>query len=133
MLKNYEVFDKHLPSDKYEITEIVQNKEGLSIVLLGELYKIKIAFGFVNSFCVFDEGARIKSYNDIVELQEYRKNKFNGNPMYYALLNSPFKRWLIDESCGFCQDVKHYMIVTINDIVDIASPFAPLIEVDLIG
>ncbi|MDE6656508.1 MAG: hypothetical protein K2J85_05915 [Anaeroplasmataceae bacterium] len=133
MITKFEAFDKKMPNDNYEIFEIVQNKDGLSIVLLGHQYKIKITFGFVTSFCVFDEGARIKSYNEIVEIQEYRKNKFKGNPLYLSITDTPFKNWLNDESCGFCHDAKHFMIVTINDMVDIASQFAPQIEVDLIG
>lgn len=131
MVVKYEVFDKSLPNDNYEIIEIVQNKAGLNIILLGNQYKITIKFGFVKSFCEFDEGARIKSYNEIVEIQDYRKNKFYGNPIYSSF-KTPFTNWLNEESCGFCHDVKHYMIVTINDMVDIASQFPPVIEVDMI-
>ena len=59
------------------------------------------------------------------ELNEYRAKKFYGNPFFVATAETDFTLWLKKESWGFSEGVGHYLIITLNDIVDIASVFPP--------
>lgn len=124
----YVVLDKKIPKDNYEVTSIIQNSDGTAIALEGKKHNITVAFGSVQCLCVCDEGARIESYNRIADIQEYRKNKFYGIPVF-SVSDSGFLGWLEYESCGFSGNQNHYSVITINDFIDIAAGFPPNITI----
>ncbi len=74
-----------------------------------------------------DEGRRIVTYNEIEAIQKYRKD-FYGNPLY-VVENSQFSNWIAFESAGFFIDLNHYVIITIDHIVDILSFQSPEITI----
>lgn len=125
----YSVYDENIPQDNYEVTSIIQDKDGTKITLTGRYYSVSIVFGFVNCLCICDEGARIESYNRIEDIREYRKNNFNGNPFYKVTMDSGFMNWLEFESCGFSRGQEHYAVITLNDFIDIAADFPPQITI----
>lgn len=116
-----------IPEAQYEITEILQNAGGTSVTLESERKKIVIKFGFVDALRACDEGRRIKTYNDVDELQNYRGN-FIGSPLY-LVDDSLFCKWIVEESVGFYTDSLHYAVVTMNDIIDVLSSEPPEIIV----
>lgn len=116
-----------VPKDLYEVTSIIQDNNGTVINLEGNQFRMKIKFGFVDALRVCDEGRRIRTYNEVQEIQIYREN-FIGNPIF-IVNNSEFNTWIIKESAGIYTDLKHYSIITMNDIVDIISSFPPEINV----
>ena len=120
-----------IPKDKYELIRTVQDCEGTVIILEGYKYKLNIKFGFVDALRICDEGRRIKTYNEVKGIEEYRKD-FNGIPIY-TVSNSKFYKWIVDESIGFYTDCTHYVVITINDIVDIISSEPPSITISNIG
>lgn len=128
MKEKWICYDKvNIPMGLYEVVEIIQNSNGTKIELQSEDYKVIICFDFADSLRISDEGRRIKTYNEVIEIQEYRKD-FVGIPLY-KVINSEFCRWLREESAGFYTEFSHYVIITINDIVDIISRDEPEIMV----
>lgn len=116
-----------IPKDLYEVTSVIQDCNGTVIELEGEHFRMRIKFGFVDAIRVCDEGRRIRTYNEVDEIQIYREN-FIGNPIF-LVNNSEFNNWIIRESMGIYTDLKHYSIITMNDIVDIISSFPPEINI----
>ena len=106
---------------------VLQDINGTLITLDGINNEVKIRFGAVDSICVTDEGLRMETYlnGKTKVLNEYRAKKFYGNPFFIATSESDFTLWLKKESWGFSEGVGHYLIITLNHIVDIASVFPP--------
>lgn len=128
MDENWIVYrDDIIPADNYDVVSVSQECDGTRIVLEGNKVTLQIQFWGVDSLRITDEGKRIRTYNEVENLQEYRKN-FIGKPLY-TVDNSEFLDWLKKESAGFYTDFVHYTIVTIDDIVDIATTFPPEITV----
>lgn len=123
-IKNY---NNDIPDDYYEVMSILQDRNGTLITLDGINNEVKIRFGAVDSICDTDEGSRMETYlnGKTKELNEYRTKKFYGNPFFVATAETDFTLWLKKESWGFSEGVEHYLIITLNDIVDIASVFPP--------
>ena len=123
-IKNY---NNDIPDDYYEVMSILQDINGTLITLDGINNEVKIRFGAVDCICDTDEGSRIETYNNgkTKALNEYRLKNFYGNPFFIATAETDFTVWLKKESCGFSEGVGHYLIITLNDIVDIASAFPP--------
>lgn len=128
MIEKWKKYEENLlPDGQYEIIEVSQNMEGTTILLESESRKIIIKFGFVDALRACDEGRRIRTYNEVEELQSYRTN-FVGSPLY-LVEDSKFCKWISEESAGFCVDSLHYAVVTMNDIVDVLSSAPPEIIV----
>ena len=123
-IKNY---NNDIPDDNYEVMSVLQDINGTLITLDGINNEVKIRFGAVDSICVTDEGLRMETYlnGKTKVLNEYRAKKFYGNPFFIATSESDFTLWLKKESWGFSEGVGHYLIITLNHIVDIASVFPP--------
>lgn len=123
-IKNY---NNDIPDDYYEVMSILQDRNGTLITLDGINNEVKIRFGAVDSICDTDEGSRMETYlnGKTKELNKYRAKKFYGNPFFVATAETDFTLWLKKESWGFSEGVGHYLIITLNDIVDIASVFPP--------
>ncbi len=123
-IKNY---NNDIPDDYYEVMSILQDRNGTLITLDGINNEVKIRFGAVDSICDTDEGSRMETYRNgkTKELNEYRAKKFYENPFFVATAETDFTLWLKKESWGFSEGVGHYLIITLNDIVDIASVFPP--------
>lgn len=115
-----------IAKDNYDIQKITYDENGLIIYLNGNNFILNIDFGLVSSYCLFDEGCRIKFYNSIEEIQVYRMNKFYGIPIFKND-KSKFSNWLSSESYGFSDNLEYYTIITANNIIEIACPFSPKI------
>lgn len=113
--------------DSYDVSYIMQNSEGTSIRLIGDLNEIIVRFCFVDSFRVTDEGRRLETYNSVDIIQEYRED-FYGNPIF-LINNSKYVDWIKKESLGFCAEISHYVIITRDDVIDIISSEQPKIEI----
>ena len=119
--------ESEIPNDKYELTEIALTCDGVKIVLRGHKNILIVTHIAIHSLKLSDEGIRIRTYHEIEEIQGYR-NDFYGHPMY-EVSNSEFFEWAMKESAGFGYDLKHYVLMTQNDIVDLLVTFPPEITV----
>lgn len=82
---------------------------------------IKISFDWFHSFRVVDEGDVIKMLNS-----------FNGEMILgiYTLLDSEYLEWFHQQSLGIHlkENITHYMVVTMNDVIEILSSEKPVIS-----
>ncbi|WP_241576496.1 hypothetical protein [Rosenbergiella collisarenosi] len=82
---------------------------------------IKISFDWFHTFRVVDEGDVIKMLN-----------KFNGEMILgiYTLVDSEYLEWFHEQSVGIHLDgnITHYMVVTVNDVIEILSSEKPVIS-----
>lgn len=112
---------------RYEIMGIIQNKDGLVIVLCDETNAIRVNFDcFIPAFRSCDEGTRIVPID--TEKSNYMDVFMQGWP-FYKIENSEFSRWLEKESSGVyaSSDIKHFVIITNNSIIDILSEYEPIV------
>lgn len=115
-------------NDQYELFSIVYDNDGTKIVIKGFSYSYEIVFGAISALNICDEGVRIKSYNDIIDIQDYRKNKFYGIPVFEISGTTPYKQFIADESCGFSDSLLFFAIITLNHFIEIVSPFPPVVR-----
>jgi len=120
-----------IPIGNYEVICVSQDYEGTKVVLEGNSCSVEILFGSVDSLRITDEGRRLRTYNEVESIQEYRTN-FNGFPLF-TVDNSEFVEWIAKESAGIYTESIHYAIMTIDDIVDIVALFPPKISIQPIA
>lgn len=116
---------KSIKTDKFEVDKLIYDENGTKIIIKGEHFSYEVIFGAIGSIHICDEGTRIRSYNEILEIQEYRKSGFEGNPIYEIKGNTQYKSFIENESCGFSSSMNLYVIITINHFIEILSPFPP--------
>ena len=81
---------------------------------------IKLSFEWINSFRLTDEGDLLKM------LFEQNGKMITG---FYRVENSSYLEWFNAQSAGVHTDknIIHYLIVTVNDVVDFLSSQKPLV------
>ncbi|WP_241602298.1 hypothetical protein [Rosenbergiella nectarea] len=82
---------------------------------------IKISFNGFYSFRVIDE-------SDVIKMQD----EFDGEMILgiYNLVDSEYLEWFHEQSVGIHLDgnITHYMVVTVNDVIEIISCEKPVIS-----
>lgn len=76
-----------VPVDKYEVISVSQSCEGTKIILEGNTYTLEVQFGSTDSFRITDEGGRLRTYNEVKSIQEYR-NEFIGHRYLLLIIQS---------------------------------------------
>lgn len=118
-----------VPLEKYELIEVIQNgEEGTLIMLEGEEHRLFIRAGITLSFMVSEEGTRQIVYNETEELDGYVRD-FVGSPLY-EVEHSEFLEWILRQSGGLRVDLRHFVVITQNHVIDIATYFDLDIEVE---
>jgi hypothetical protein len=81
---------------------------------------IKLSFEWIHSFRLTDEGDLLKM------LFEQNGKMITG---FYRVENSSYLEWFNAQSAGVHTDknIIHYLIVTVNDVVDVLSSQKPLV------
>lgn len=124
-----ETFINVIPVGKYET--LVKNGEelGLFIKLKSNKYVININFGAVSAFRMLDEGVLLKGFFNKDEILKYKKNNFSNT--IYKIKEGEFGNFIKKVSGELYDylDLKHYIIVTMNYVIEIVSSWEPNIEV----
>lgn len=123
IIKKWEPID-NLPKRLY-IEGLYDDYEGFRLLLRSENSQdsmIRIRFDAHLAYRNTDESERLQTLNNHAEI--------SGHWSLFIAEESDFTEWLIVESCGIHSkiDVVHYMITTPNDIVDVLSVEAPIVE-----
>ena len=118
------------PEGEYIVTEFYQNLEGTKLTL-EEDEKIATVFFDGIPYLVREaiEGLRMRTW---VEVQKkYNNQSFFRCWFLYVVDNSELVKWAKEESCGFydMQELKHFCIVTGEEMVDILATFEPLVTI----
>lgn len=91
----------------------------VSLENCGEYIKVKILFDWVYSFRVTDEG-------DLLKMQDEQKGEMLTG--LYFVEESQYLEWFNEQSANIHDDVVHYMLATVDDVIDILSSVEPSIE-----
>jgi hypothetical protein len=128
LMRNDVVFQKWTPlesiPDRLYCEAIHDDYEGFRVLLKGEDATspvLRIGFSSVLAYRKVDEGSLLRTLDLMKNL-----NKF---PLY-TVSNSPFVKWLHEESYGIYKDSEtiHYAILTANDCIDVLTEDEPKVE-----
>lgn len=124
-----EIYKNTIPIRKYQT--IVKNGEesGLLIKLEDNEYIVNIDFGIVSAFRMFDEGIVLGGIFDENEILKYKKDNFSNT--IYKIQEGEFGKFIKKTSGELYDflDLKHYVIITMNYVIEVISEWEPSIEV----
>lgn len=114
---------------KASYAKIIDNEQGLQIDLVFD-NSTQIQFLFetsVLSYNVCDEGRRLKTLDFLTN--QYGPEFITGSPVY-MVENSEYLNWFHMECYNIFSDhpIYHYVFLTLNDIVDVLTTYAPKIR-----
>lgn len=112
-------------SDKYYIDAIIDNFEGLSILVVDKSTNSNVRLIWecgVETYKCTDETARSILWSD-KQLTKWT---------FFEVLNSGYINWLVQQSCGIYKydELKHYFIAAANCTLDIICTYEPIFLVD---
>ncbi|MBC1251080.1 hypothetical protein HB765_00485 [Listeria welshimeri] len=127
-----DTFIKQIPKDEYTIDLNNGEEEGLKIVLNGEndCNKVLLDFGAVSSYRLLDEGIVLNEnlFNQD-EVEKYKKDNFQST--IYRIENGEFSKFINDISNDMFDvySMKHFIIITLNYVIEVVSSFEPTIKI----
>lgn len=130
MEKWVKVFDEQIPREKYEMSLNNGEKEGLVITLISSKHKVVIKFGVVSAVRMLDEGIVLNDLFNEEQIKDFR-NKWFDNTIY-LISDGEFDSF-IKKTCGElydCLSFKHYVIVSLNYIVEVITEWEPDIVIE---
>ncbi|HHL2502332.1 TPA: hypothetical protein ACQ301_004466 [Yersinia enterocolitica] len=92
----------------------------LSSVNNEESSKVKVLFDWVYSFRVTDEG-------DLLKMQEEQQGEMLTG--LYLVENSKYLEWFNEQNGNMHDRVVHYMLSTVDDVIDILASISPSISI----
>lgn len=124
-----EIYKNTIPAGKYQT--LVKNGEetGLIIKLENNECIVNIIFGIVSAFRMLDEGILLAGIFDENEISKYKRTNFSNS--IYKIQNGEFGNFIKQTSNELYDylDLKHYIIVTMNYVIEVISEWEPNIEV----
>lgn len=120
----------NLPKGEFLVTSLVQDAMGTKIKLDNEEYIVEILFDGIPALLRSAvEGLRLATCID-VQLK-YDDDFYFREEFFYEVKNSKLVKWCVEESCGSysASELRHYCIVTSEELIDIVSTFEPTIKV----
>lgn len=124
-----EIYKDIIPVGKYETLVKNGEKAGLSINLESNEHIASINFGVVSAFRMLDEGIVLEGVFDDNEILKYRKNNFSNT--IYRIEDGEFGNFVKQTGNELYDylELKHYIIITINYVIEIISRWEPNIEI----
>ena len=120
----------NIPEGEFIVIDYIQNKDGTKFILNDENSVVEILFDGITPIVRSSvEGIRMRTWGEVQ--QKYNDKFFFRKWFLYKVENSKLSKWAEEESCGFyvSDQLTHYCIVTSEEIIDILSPFEPIIVV----
>ena len=126
-----EIFKNIIPSDKYDASIINSNVDGLKVMLTNDVYNIKLDFGIVSAVRMIDEGILLNGVYAEAQIEKYKKNNFSN--VIYKICDGEFANFIKNSSGGLYEylGMQHYIIVTLNSLIEVISQWKPSIEVNI--
>lgn len=119
-----------IPNGEFGMTSFQQNMDDMRIILEDEEHQVDIFFdGNPVLYRCTDEGIRMRTWG--AAQRKYNDRYFFRKRHVFEVKNSALIEWCAEESMGFCQTryLRHYCIVTGDDLIDIVASFEPKITV----
>lgn len=118
-----------IPEGEYIVTNFVQDSNCVKISLTEGEHIVEIIFDGVPVLVQSTvEGLRMRTWGNV---QLKYNNKFIFRKSFlFEVKKSALVKWCIRESCGFYEEsqLKHYCIVTSEEMIDIISTFEPIVK-----
>lgn len=129
MEKWKEVFIGTIPKAVYQVQLINGEKQGLTIKLLSSQTYVMINFGMVQAVRMLDEGIVQSNLYSENEIRKYKDNDFQN--IIYEVQDGKFLEQInqISDGYGEALNLKHYVVITQNYNIDIATEWEPTIEI----
>lgn len=129
MEKWQEVLKNKIPQAQYKV--LLQNgeEEGLIIKLISSRCNVMIKFGVVSSFRVLDEGMVLNGLFNDEQIEYFRNIGFSN--VIYQITDGEFDGFLrqISGNLYECLEMKHYVIISMNYVVEVITEWEPEIQV----
>jgi hypothetical protein len=129
MEKWIEVFKNIIPNDIYTV-EIKSGEEvGIIVNLESIRHLVNLDFGAVTAYRMIDEGVILQGLFDELEVEKYKQDSFANK--IYKIENGQFGQ-SIKKIYGELYDIlgcEHYVIITMNYVIEIVSQWEPELEV----
>lgn len=124
-----EIYKNIIPVGKYNALVKNGDEPGLFIKLESSEYIININFGIVSAFRMIDEGIVLEGIFNENQISKYKENNFSNT--IYKIKNGQFGNFIGKTSNELYDylDLKHYIIVTMNHVIEIISEWEPSIEI----
>lgn len=110
---------------------LLQNgeREGLVITLMSAEHKVLINFGAVSAIRMLDEGIVLNDLFDDEQIRAFRKKGFDN--IIYQITDGEFAGFIrkIDGGLSECLNLKHYIIISLNYIIEIITEWKPEIVI----
>ena len=129
MEKWKEVFIGTIPKAVYQVQLINGEKQGLTIKLLSSQTCVMINFGMFQAVRMLDEGIVQSNLYSENEIRKYKDNDFQN--IIYEVQDGKFLEQInqISDGYGETLNLKHYVVITQNYNIDIATEWEPTIEI----
>ncbi len=124
-----EIFVGKIPKAVYQIQLINGEEQGLTIRLSSNQTCVMIKFGIVQAVRMLDEGIVQSNLYCDKEIQKYKDNGFEN--IIYEVQDGEFAKQINQISVGYWEvlNLKHYVVITQNYNIDIATEWEPTIEI----
>ena len=123
------VFEGQIPKENYEM--LLQNgeKSGLVITLSSTKYNVFINFGMVSAVRILDEGIALNALFDDEQIKDYRKVQFDNT--IYQIIDGEFDGFVrkIGGELYDYLNLKHYIVISLNFIIEIITEWEPDIKI----
>ena len=120
-----------IPEGEYILTEFTQNENGTLLTLDDGKVQVCIHFDGIPLLVRQSvEGLRMRTWSEVqLKYRDY-KTYFRSS-FFFEVKNSLLVDWAVEEACGFYQKsrIKHYCIVTREDVIDILAEFEPVVTI----
>lgn len=124
-----EVFENKIPKSQYKIELQNGEEKGLVIKLISTRNNVLLNFGAVSAFRMLDEGIALNGLFDDEQIKKFRYTGFTN--VIYQIVEGNFDHFIQQIGGGLYEylNLKHYVIISENYIVEIITEWEPDIQV----
>lgn len=128
MEKWKKVFEKQLPKAQYQVQLQNGEEKGLVINLVSKESRFELDFGSVSAVRMLEEGVALDNLFHGAEFEDLKNTGFSN--VIYQLDGGEFGAFIQKTSKGLYEylELKHYVIVTMNYIIEIITQWEPEIK-----
>lgn len=123
-----------IPDGEFIVTSFVQNYDGTRIILNNDEHIVDLFFdGIPVLLRSAIEEIRMRTWGSVQS--KYNDRYIFRKSFFFEVRNSELVKWCVEEGCGFYEEhqLKHYCIVTSEEMIDIVSTFEPEIKVSFVS
>ena len=127
MTRYVPVFQAYAPTPPhiYDLEELCERSGVLQIRLVRqETYRLQVTFSDHLGYRKADESDALVTLNAI-------RNTSKSGLSFYFVEDSDYARWFVAQSHGMkrAEELVHMVIVTIDDVIEVTSLSAPVVEI----